>query len=255
MKAINTIALATFRELLRNKILHSIFAFLLLLLCVSALFGSVTIGDRIAVIKDFGLFALSLAGSGVVVISGVNLLDKELKQKTIYNVLSKPVSRTQFLVGKFLGLVILVSVLVSLMGVCIVLFTAGFEGQIDWRLFQSIFLVMLEQIILASVAILFSSIVLTTSLAGVFTFAVYLAGHSVAALLTFTEDTTAIQASVLKSIYYILPDLSVYNQTTALYYQHGLDPSFYVYATFYAFSYSTVCILISSLIFRRRDLP
>lgn len=255
MGGIITIAFATFRELLRHKILHSVFAFLLLLLCVSALFGSVTIGDRIAVIKDFALFALSLAGCGVVVISGVNLLDKELKQKTIYNVLSKPVSRSQFIVGKYLGLILLVSVLLSLMGLCIVIFTACFEGAIDTRLFQGILLVILEDIVLASIAILFSTVVVTTSLAGVFTFAVYLAGHSVSALLSFAEDSSAEKQSALKFVYYLLPDLSLFNQTTQIYYGAGLSSSFFCWALFYATSYSIACIAISSLIFSRRDLP
>jgi len=255
MGGIKTIAFATFRELLRNKILHSVFAFLFLLLCVSALFGSVTIGDRIAVIKDFGLFALSLAGCGVVAISGVNLLDKELRQKTIYNVLSKPVSRSQFIIGKYLGLVLLVSVLLSLMGLCIVIFTAGFEGAVDTRLFQGVLLVILEDIILSAIAILFSTVVVTTSLAGVFTFAVYLAGHSVSALLTFGEESSAAKESLLKLIYYTLPDLSLYNQTTQVFYGAGLSPLYFSWAIFYALSYSCACIAISCLIFCRRDLP
>lgn len=255
MGGILKIALATFRELLRHKILHSVFAFLLLLLCVSALFGSVTIGDRISVIKDFALFALSFAGCGVVVISGVNLLDKELKQKTIYNVLSKPISRSQFIVGKYLGLVLLVSVLLSLMGLCVVIFTACFEGAIDYRLFLGILLVILEDLILASIAILFSTVVVTTSLAGVFTFAVYLAGHSVSALLSFADDSSTEKQALLKCIYYLLPDLSLFNQTSQLYYGTGLSSHFFSWALIYSASYSCICIIISTLIFQRRDLP
>lgn len=248
------IAVATFRELIRNKILHTVFAFLSLLLGVSALFGTVTIGDRIAVIKDFGLFALSLAGCAVVVISGVSLLDKELKQKTIYNILSKPISRAQFIVGKYLGLVLLVAVLLSLMGICIVLFTAGFEGNIDWRLFQGVLLVILEDLILASVAILFSTVVVTTALSGVFTFAIYLAGHSISALLSFSNDAAPQQESLMKLAYYVLPDLSLYNQTAEIFYGSGLNAWYFCWVSFYAICYATACIAISCLIFKKRDL-
>jgi len=207
-----------------------------------------------AVMKDFGLFALSVAGCAVVVISGVNLLDKELKQKTIYNVLSKPISRSQFIVGKYLGLVLLVSVLISLMGICIVLFVAAFEQSLDLRLFQGVLLVIFENIILSSIAILFSTVVVTTALAGVFTFAVYLAGHSVAALLTFAEDSGPEKTILLQVAYYILPDLSRFNQTTEIFYGSGLSSAYFAWALVYSITYSAACIAVSCLIFKKRDL-
>jgi len=255
MNAIFTVSLATFRELIRNKILHSVFAFLALLLAVSALFGSVTIGDRIAVIKDFGLFALSLAGCAVVVISGVSLLDKELKQKTIYNVLSKPLSRGQFIAGKFLGLSLLVSVLVAIMGIGFIVFATLFEGTVDTRLFQGILLVIFEQIILAAVAIFFSSLVITTSLAGLFTFSVYLAGHSLAALKQFSSDSdpTSFKARLLAVTGYLLPDLSTFNQTSALLYQSGVTGEFLLWSCVYSASYAACCVILSAAIFRLRD--
>ncbi|MCC6953509.1 MAG: ABC transporter permease subunit, partial [Deltaproteobacteria bacterium] len=96
---ITAIALNTFREAIRNKVLYSGFLFVALLIAGSALFGSVSVGSQIKVIKDFGLFSLSIFGAIVAVAIGVNLLNKELKQKTIYNILSKPVERWQFIVG------------------------------------------------------------------------------------------------------------------------------------------------------------
>ena len=79
------IALNTVRETIRSKILYSLFFFLILLLAVSAFFGTVTIGDQEKVIKDFGLFALSLFSVLYAVISGSLLLAKELQRKTLYN--------------------------------------------------------------------------------------------------------------------------------------------------------------------------
>ena len=75
------IALNTFREAIRNKILYSVIFFAAFLVLISALFGSVSIGDKIKVIKDFGLFSLSFCGAIITIISGTNLLNKELKQK------------------------------------------------------------------------------------------------------------------------------------------------------------------------------
>ena len=107
---IYAIALNTFREAVRNKILYSVLAFAVLLVAISALFGSVTIGETQRVIKDFGLFALSFFGAISTIICGVSLLNKELKQKTIHNIISKPVARWEFIVGKYLGLSLTVGV-------------------------------------------------------------------------------------------------------------------------------------------------
>jgi len=257
MKAIWLIALNTFREVVRNKILYSVLAFALLLLIISALFGSVTLGDRIAVIKDFGLFALSFCGAIIVILSGVNLLDRELRQKTIYNLLSKPVRRWEFVVGKFLGLSLVSTVLTSAMAIVFIGFTAAFEGRIDPLLFQGALLVLLEMILLSAVAIFFSSVVVTTALAGLFTFGAYLAGHSIEALNYFLNTQAEFSSSFLRGfallLKAILPDLNTFNITEQVVYGSGVSLGYVGLSFVYALIYSVVCILLASVIFAQRD--
>lgn len=169
---VQSIALNTYREAIRNKILYSVMLFAVLLVGASAAFGQITIGNQIHVIKTFGLFAVSFFGAVITIVTGVSLLNKEMKQKTIYNILSKPVARWQFLMGKHLGLTATVGSLVSLMGLGLMGFVYLFEGQVDWNLTLGILFSVLEVCVVASIAIFFSSVVVTTTLTGLFTMAV-----------------------------------------------------------------------------------
>jgi len=253
---IASIALNTFREAVRNKILYSVVLFAVLLVGVSAFFGSVSIGEQEKVIKDFGLFSLSFFGAVIAILAGVSLLNKELKQKTVFNILSKPVRRSEFIVGKHLGLTLTVSILISLMGVGLVIFVACFEGRVDWLLFQGIFLVLMECTVVAAVAIFFSSLVVTTTLSGIFTLGTYIAGRSIAYLsyyLSQGENQNTALSTLVKILDWVLPDLSLFNAGNALVYGTALGPEYALTALCYAVAYSTVLLVLAALIFEHRD--
>ncbi len=251
------IALNTFREALRNKILYSVILFALLLVVVSAFFGSVSIGSQERVVKDFGLFALSFFGVVLAITIGVSLLNKELKQKTIYNILSKPVDRWQFILGKHLGLSFTVCLLVSLMGLGLVLFASFFGEGIDYLLFQAILLILMEIIVMCSVCIFFSSGVVTTTLPGLFTLATYIAGRSINYLTHFLDQdakTNPVLSAVVHTLHWILPDLSLFNVADQVVYATSVSPSQLLYSSLYCLSYSLLCLLLATVIFQRREL-
>ena len=251
------IALNTFREAVRNKILYSAVLFAIVLVGVSAFFGSVTIGSQVEVIKDFGLFSISFFGSMLAIISGVSLLNKELKHKTIYNILSKPVERWQFIVGKHLGLALTVSLLVTLMGVLLSLFLLFFEGKIDLLLFQGIGFTVLEVFVISSVTIFFSSVVITTTLTGLFTLAAYIVGRSINALNYYVsneEISTPVILKIVNILDIILPDLSVFNVADTVVQGISVTSSQVGHAIIYCISYSMIMLCLSALIFSRREL-
>jgi Cu-processing system permease protein len=251
------IAQNTFREAVRNKILYSVVLFAVVLVAVSAFFGSVSIGDQGKVIKDFGLFSLSFFGAVITILSGVTLLNKELKQKTIYNILSKPVPRWQFVLGKHLGLSATVGFLVVVMGIALVAFVACFEQRIDWLLFQAIYFVVLEVIVVAAVALFFSSLVVTTTLTGLFTLGFYIAGRSISYFAFFTNQPeykgTAL-AYIVSALNWIVPDLNVLNVSNQLVYGVPATGAQFGLALVYALCYSAVALTFSALIFERREL-
>lgn len=257
MNKILVIAANTFREAVRNKILYTVLFFALIIVLISALFGSVSIGDEVKVVKDFGLFSLSFFGTVITIIAGVNLLNKELRQKTVYNILSKPVYRYQFVVGKYLGLVLTVTTLVGLMGIGLVAFCGLMEGSVDYLLFEGIYCAILEAAIIAAVTVFFSSIVVTTTLTGLFTLAFYLAGRSLHYLKEFMpsgEYYNPVLQRVINVFDIILPDLSRLNHTNDIIYQVAIPAPILITATGYTCSYIAVCLVLAILIFEKREL-
>lgn len=257
MRKINAIALNTFREAIRNKIIYAVIAFVILLIAISAVFGSVSIGNQEKVIKDFGLFSLSFFGAITAILCGVNLLNNELQKKTVYNILSKPLSRTHFIIGKFLGLALTVNVVISCMGIGLIGFCYIIEGRLDWLLFQGVIFALLESTIICAVTVFFSSLVVTTTLTGLFTFGVYLGGRSINYLSLLSKDSLAEGAAMqntIKAFDLLLPDLSVFNIGNIIVYGEAVSGSHFGYAVIYCFFYSLLAVALASAIFGKRDL-
>lgn len=251
------ITLNTFREAVRNKILYSVVFFAVILVAISAFFGTVTVGDRVKVIKDFGLFSLSFFGAVITIIAGTSLLNKELKQKTVYNILSKPVRRWQFIVGKYFGLTLTVSVLVSTMGLGLVAFNYCFEGRIDWLLFQGIFFVLLEVAVMAAVSMFFSALVVTTTLSGIFTLGVYISGRSINHLQYFLEhgeEKNEALAQTVRMFDLVVPDLSLFSMNDLLVYGTKVSMGTAGYAVTYCVGYCAVALMLATILFLRREL-
>lgn len=261
MNLVLAIALNTFREAIRNKILYSVVFFAALVIAASALFGKVTLGDTVRVIKDFGLFSLSFFGAILSIVIGVSLLDRELRLKTIYNILSKPVSRTKFILGKYLGLCLTSVVLISLMGLGLIAFTSVYSGQLETGLFEGLVYVILEVIIMSAVVIFFSSIVVTITLSGLFSLATWMAGRSFDSIgQFFTGNTSAAQepsalAGFLTNLLeYALPDLTRLNVADAIVYGESAGAEHLAYAASYSVLYSAGLVLLAIIFFHKREL-
>lgn len=248
----------TFREAVRNKLIYTVLAFALLVVGTSALFGTITIGNTARVIKDFGLFSLSFFGMLIAVVCGVSLLTKEIKQKTIYNILSKPISRLEFVVGKFLGLALTTSCLVSLMGLGLILFVSPFDGQIDLLMFQGVFFVLLEILIVCGLVIFYSSLVVTPTLISLFTIGTYIVGRSLSYFLFFLDKSAPHYsrpvALMIRLCDRLLPDLAQLDVSKLVVYGTPVPPFQVTLALAYTGAYVVACLLLAGLIFSRREL-
>lgn len=248
------IALNTSREAIRNRVLYSILLFACLVTGISAAFGWASIGDTTKFVIDFSLFSISLFGVVTTVVLGVSLLSKELGKRTIYNILSKPVARWQFLIGKFLGLVATLAVMMALMTAALLTLLYFFEGRIDWRIVTVVAVMLLELGILSAVAIFFSSIVVTPTLAGLFTAATFIAGRSTSMLNYFmTPDQPMTLRYVASGLHAVLPHLNQFYIADRIAFGMTVPPGYYLHASMYAAAYMGWLLLISVAIFRRRE--
>jgi len=254
---VSAIAINTFREAVRNKILYSVILFAILVVGGATVFGRVTIGDTTKVIKDFGLFSLSFFGAVITIVSGVTLLAKEMKQKTVYNIVSKPLARWQFILGKYLGLVMTVSTIVLTMGLGLWLYIGLYQGELDSLILIGTFFVLLEVAILAAIAIFFSTVAVEIPLTGIFTLGAWIAGRSISYVKVFVSNEGTESGPLVwltRALDLILPDFELLNFADDL--VHGVSPglSQMGYSLGYAILYCSAVILIASAIFSKREL-
>ncbi|GIW46055.1 MAG: hypothetical protein KatS3mg077_3337 [Candidatus Binatia bacterium] len=254
MSRVLAIARNTSRESIRNKVLYTVMLFAALLIGIASAFGAVSLGDSIKFVKDFALAGLSLFGVTATVVLGVTMVHNELQRRTIYNVLSKPVTRAEFLVGKYLGLMATLLVMMLGMAGAVLLVLGALEGKPDWQLVPAILAMVGEIAILAAVAVFFSTVVVTPALAGLFTVAAFIAGRSASWLTHFQSDEfpSALQW-VATVLHYLLPHLDQLYVADRIIAGQALPLSLYVWAGTYALSYVVLLLVASLALFSRRE--
>jgi ABC-type transport system involved in multi-copper enzyme maturation permease subunit len=253
---IKSIALNTFKEAARNKIFYLLLFFGIGFALASKLFSLLTIGDPNKVIKDIGLSAINFFTVLIAIFTGINLLYKEIDKRTIYNILSKPISRSKFIIGKFLGLTLTLLAALSAMAVIFFFFVYINTGTWEWRIILSFYLLFLELLIVIAISLLFSSFT-TPILASIFTISIYLIGRVLWTfndpsfrLLFFTQPVTTV---LLKFIYYVMPNFDKFNMNNAIIQSTSLPPQAIIIPTLYAVGYVAALLLLTMAIFNKRE--
>jgi len=254
------VAINTFRETIRDKILYNLLIFALLLIGGSILLATLSIGEQAKIIMDFGLASINLFGILIAIFLGVGLVSKEIEKRTLYTVLSKPIGRTEFLLGKYAGLLLtlLVNTSVMLAGLYLTLMLNQFRWglpvlDVEARLVEAVFMTYLQLSLITAVALLFSTFT-TTTLAAIFTLSTYVIGHISADLLAMADKLpTKSTAILVKAIYYILPNLSNFDIKGLVVHKVPIEPTYFFLTTSYALLYITLLIATAAFIFKRRD--
>ena len=265
MRTIVVVAGAVFRESVRDRVPYSMVMFAILLISASYLISQLTAGQEMKIVKDLGLSALSIFGLLIAVYLGIGLVSKEVERRSIFALLSKPVSRTQFILGKYLGLV---ATLFINLGVMTLAFyavlaymdvTAGPEKlawpapALDSRLLIAIGLIVAEVALVTAMALFFSTFS-SPMLSALLTLALWVAGHFSADLRNFgTVVDSAPIVAVARAVYYVLPNLEAFNVKAEV--VHGLSVGMrhVAWTLAYAALYAGLLLTAAMAIFRRRD--
>lgn len=266
MRAIRVVAVNVFRESVRDRVPYNLVLFAVLLIASSYLIGQLTAGQDVKIIKDLGLAATSVFGLFIAIFIGIGLVSKEVERRSIYALLSKPVSRAQFIAGKYAGLVLTLAVNVTVMTVALYLILAymvwtepptiraGWDAPgTDPALLKAIFLIFIELMLVTAIALTFSTFS-SPILSAALTFGFYVVGHFNADLKNFDRVVNSKTAAYLaRGLYHVLPDLSAFDVKTEV--VHGLPvTSGYMASTAgYGLAYVTALLLIATFVFSRRD--
>ena len=266
MKQIWLGANAVFRESVRDRVPYSILVFSVLMIAASYLISQLTAGQDMKIIKDLGLASLSIFGLLIAVFIGVGLVTKEVEKRSVYGLLTKPLSRAEFLLGKYAGLVMTLGVNLSVMTVAlyIVLFYSNMmssEGlrqsweapAVDPRLLVAIVLIFAELMLVTALALFFSTF--TSPLwATLLTLGLWVAGHFNSDLRNFGQVVDSQPVIWLaRVIYYVIPNLAPFDVKSEV--VHGIHVSarHVLYTLGYAVLYIAVLLTGSVTIFGRRD--
>ena len=261
LSALWAVAFNTFREAVRNKVLYSVIFFAIALFGFSLLLGGVSLNQSQLVVRDVGLFGLSFFSDMIAIFVGVTVIFQELERKTIYNVLSKPISRSLYLVGKFKGMALTLLVQFVIMAAALTAVMAFNNDSFPVTYAYALWLIYVRAVLIAGLAIFFSSFS-TPYVAGFMMLGVWLVGSLVQNLKAYLENDVsgAIAESagglvqpLGEAIVWAAPDLSLFVLTTQL--THGIFVPFaYVtQATLYGLSYTAFFVLFGALVFQRRD--
>lgn len=247
-----SIALNTFRENLRDKLLYNLLIFALLMIGSSLLLMRLTLGEFHRLLLDIGLGSVNIFSVLIAIFVGIGLVSKEIDKKTIYTIVSKPVARFEFLLGKFFGLTItlLVNMLIMTAGLLAVLMAQSVP--IEAVLFKAIGLILLECMVVTAVALLCSTFTSAT-LSAIFTLAIYVIGHLTADLKTFGQKMDGLGRSVPEGMYYLLPNLERFNLKGNVTHHIDVPLNDLALIVAYGMAYAAFLLLLASVIFQRRD--
>ena len=266
MRAVLLVAGAVFKESVRDRVPYGMVMFAVLMIAASYLISQLTAGQDLKIIKDLGLAALSIFGLLIAVFIGIGLVSKEVEKKSIFGLLTKPVTRTQFILGKYLGLVMTLVVNLAVMTVAyyLVLFymdmTSSVTTKAGWpapaldpRLLIAIVLIVGELALVTAVALFFSTFS-SPLLAALLTLGLWVAGHFNGDLRQFENvvDSQPV-AWIARGLYYLLPNLAPFNVKAEVVYGMPVAASHVAYTLLYAVIYVGVLLTAATAIFRRRD--
>lgn len=250
-----TIAYNTFRGFSRDRIFHAILFLALAFVLFAYAISTLTIVESQKLLLDFGFLAVSLSGVLVAIFLGISAISREIESKAIYTVLSKPISRVHYLLGKFIGCAAVVAVAHLIMSVTLAAIVAALGIGMPNGLGACFGLMLLESLLILAVA-QFSSIFSSSVLATSFTIGMFLIGRSSYMFLAASEKATdSLSKAVLRFLYDVLPNLDRFNIREVTAYSKPYPPGMPLTSAVYCMAYIIFFLALSAFLFRRKEMP
>ena len=248
------IARTTFREMLKSKILWNVGVIGLLMAILTYVSSEFTFGAPLRVAIDIGLASLSLSSYVITLLIGVSLIQKEEDSRTIYLIISRPASRTSFLVGKILGVVAFLALNVFLLCCCTVAIVLLLGGKISPLVATAMLFSVMEAVMLLCVVVLLS-LVANPALTLMGAVLVLVAGHAVVETsgYAFVKSRPWLQ-QVLDFYHLVLPGFYRFNLKDLVLHQEAVSTGQVLYVTLYWLCYSCGLVSASAWILNRKNL-
>jgi len=257
MRHIGAVALNTFREAVRDRVLYNLVFFALLMIAAAILVGQISIGIEQIVIVSLGLSAISFVGLLIAIFIGVGLVSKEMDKRTLYALLAKPVRRWEFVVGKFAGLVLTLTVNAAAMAVALflaLLYVKHSLERSDTAVLVAVYFIALKLALVVALALLFSCAT-TPLLSILYTAGLYIAGQFIQQMRTLRADLMSPGlAAFMRWLSYVLPNFDNFDVVGAAAHGRAVPAGLIWQNTGYAALYCAIVLVVAAAVFSRRNL-
>lgn len=256
MRPIWILAKNTYKEVIRDRILYALLLFAVLLIGLSLALGQLSFAEQERISANFGLSAIHLVAVALAIFIGSNLVYKEIEKKTILTILSRPISRLQFILGKALGLALLILTMTVGLSCILMLVFAGLDMAIDERLGIVILGLFAESLVLLGFTLVFSMIT-KPLLVVCFSVGVFLIGHWQGSLQFFASRSKAEGGPlppIAWTVKHILPDLDRVNWKDLVLYNQPIEMQSKLLSLGYAGAWFAFCVCLAAILFKRKDV-
>jgi ABC-type transport system involved in multi-copper enzyme maturation permease subunit len=257
---VGAIALNTFREATRNKVLYLLLLFAIGLITFALALGQMSLHEELRVTRDLGLGGIALFGVLIAIFVGVNLVYKELDRKTVFSLIPKPIYRFEFVLGKYAGMVVTLAVQVVIMSTVLFLVLWYQGAGLEEAVVRAIVLLFVEIVVITAVAVLFSTFS-SPILSGAFTLGLYVIGRSTPEIRELIGKLhSPVLRGVLSGALRLVPDLHIFYVSGSMVEGqyatvHGayVDWGYVATASAYGILYVACALTLAILLFSRRD--
>jgi len=253
MGRVLAVAANTFRETVRERVLYNLVFFALVMTLSGLLLGQLSIRQDEKLIKDIGLAAMELFGNLIAIFIGVGLISKEIERRSVYPLLAKPVSRDEFYLGKFAGLVFTLFVNLAAMTAGLYLTLLATGRRVDPLLLSAAYPIFLGLVLVVSLAMLFSTLSTSSATASVVTVGVVLAGRYADVIRNMRDVAPAVPQWVIQALYAVLPNFQAFDFKDRVAYGDPVPAAALAAVTAYGLAYAGVVVAMGLLGFRRRE--
>lgn len=254
MRNILSIASITYKEALRNRLLNVLIIFAVIAIASTRFFVLLAPSEELKIMQDTSLGIIRFMGMLITVFVTGSLLPREIERRTITTVLSKAVSRTQFLFGKFLGALYAIFANMIIMSVILLILIYAKGKIFNIEIIKALVLTSMEFIVLASITLCVSTMAseLFNVISGIL---IFIIGHLTNYLLHMAEDFPgAGMKALLLTVYTVLPNFENFNVQNAIVLGAKISPQYMGKALSYGFLYSAIMLLMAYLFFAEREM-
>ncbi|MGE3974273.1 MAG: ABC transporter permease [Bdellovibrionales bacterium] len=253
MKAIVLIAKNTYREIIRDRILYGLVVFAVILIGLSMALGQLSYAEQTRISIDYGLMGIHMSAVLLSIFVGSTLVARELDKRTIMTLLAHAVTRKEFILGKFLGMIFVLLTVLTALFFILYLILSQMEFTLSWNLPAVLWGTILESMILLSIT-LFFGIFTSSVMAVTFTLGLFLIGHWVGDLNFFAQKSGSESFKLFSQLaQYLVPNLERFNWRAYVTYSENISASVLVEASVYGLSWSAFFLIVGIIVFRRRD--